>query len=153
VNHAVAKTWHWQRLAGERLKPYYWVAHRHSTPAWKRWHIAAIWWGNAAAAHARAMEAQQAAASSGAASPWFTSAMSCISDHEEYGLGGGTTIAGYFGFIYPPSSYQEPGPTIAATYGDSWLSVPLGAQLDMAWSLYSSYSWSPWSTAGACGLA
>jgi hypothetical protein len=152
VNHAVKMTHHWQALAGEKLKPYHWVAHRHDTPTWKRWHIAATWWGNAAAAHARYMEQQQAPAS-GAGSAWFVSAMACISIHEEYGMDGPNTVAGFFGYIYAPSQYQDPGPTIAATYGDSWLSVPLGAQLDMAWSLYSSFGWSPWSTAGVCGLA
>lgn len=144
-------THHWQSLAGIPLKPYYWVAHRHDTPTWKRWHIAAIWWGNAAQAHATYV--QQRDQPGGSLPSWFVGAMSCISDHEEYGYGGGTTVAGYFGYVYPPSVYIDPGPTIAATYGDSWLNVPLGAQLDMAWALYQAYGWSPWSTAGTCGLA
>jgi hypothetical protein len=151
VNRAVKMTHHWQALAGEKLKPYHWFAHRHDTPTWRRWHVAAIWWGNAAAAHARYMK-QQAQPGGGLPS-WFISAMGCISIHEEYGMDGPNTVAGFFGYIYAPASYQDPGPTIAATYGNSWLSVPLGAQLDMAWSLYSSFGWSPWSTAGTCGLA
>ena len=151
VNRAVAMTHHWQSLGGFCCKRYHWVAHRHSTPAWKRWHIAAIWWGNAAQAHARYL--QERDQPGGSLPSWFIGAMSCISDHEEYGMDGPNTSAGYFGYIYAPSQYQDPGPTIAATYGDSWLSVPLGAQLDMAWSLYRSYGWSPWSTAGTCGLA
>ncbi len=149
VQNAVKTTHHWQRLGGFCCKPYYWVAHRHSTPTWKRWHIAAMWWGNAAVAHARYVRERPAYAQPS----WFVDAMRCISIHEEYGFDGGTTIAGYFGFIYPPSSYQAPGPAIAAAYGDSWLSVPLSAQLGMAYSLYQSYGWSPWSTAGTCGLA
>ena len=154
MNHAVAATHHWQALAHEQPRPYYWVAHRHSTPAWKRWHIAAIWWGNAAAAHARyeAYQERQAEAYGGVPG-WFVNAMRCIADHEEYGFEGGSTSAGYFGFIYPPGSYGPVDQALVATYGSSWVNWPLGAQLRVAWMLYGMYGWSPWSTAPGCGLA
>ena len=97
----------------------------------------------------RAAQAQQAAATP-SASTGFEAAMDCIGIHEE---GGSNSVAGYFGFVYPPSAYIEPGPSIAATYGDSWLDVPRSAQLELAAALQAAYGWSPWSTAGACGLA
>ena len=148
VHHAVRATHAWQAKLGERPARYYWVADRHSTPTWQRWRIAGNWWLKAAAAHTRWVERPKHSYPS-----WFASSMSCISDHEEYGYSGGTTVAGYFGFVFSPSTYQSPGPSIAATYGDSWLNVPLGPQLEMAWSLYSTFGWSPWTTASGCGLA
>ena len=77
------------------------------------------------------------------------SAWACIASHEE---GGHNSVAGYFGFIYPPSTYIEPGPSIAAQYGESWLNVPYSVQLGMAEALQAHYGWSPWSTAPGCGL-
>jgi hypothetical protein len=79
-------------------------------------------------------------------------AFNCISLHEEYGVTGTNTSAGYFGMIYPPSAYPSPGPEYAAQYGDSWLDVPLDAQYQIAIAEQAKYGWSPWSTAGACGL-
>lgn len=140
-------TWQNQDAACVKRTPYLWKADRRSTSLADRWRIARWWYERSLRAYSPSCQPRYSVPS------WFVGAMSCISDHEEYGYSGGTTIAGYFGFVYPPSSYQSPGPAIAATYGDSWLNVPLSAQLEMAWSLYSSYGWSPWTTAGTCGLA
>jgi hypothetical protein len=83
---------------------------------------------------------------------WFRNAMACISTHEEYGVDGHNTVAGYFGFIYSPASYVEPGPSLAARYGNSWMDIPLEGQYEVAYALEQKYGWSPWSTAGMCGL-
>lgn len=89
----------------------------------------------------------------GAVPAWFLHDISCVSDHEEYGLSGSNTSAGYFGFAAgPPSVYVEPGPTYAREYGDSWLDIPQSAQVQIAYAVYRAYGWSPWTTAGACGL-
>lgn len=74
---------------------------------------------------------------------WFDADMVCIGLHEE---GGHNSVAGFFGFVYPPSSYGEYG------YGDSWLNWPLTAQLRVAYHLYQRFGWSPWTTAPGCGL-
>jgi len=83
---------------------------------------------------------------------WFYPDIACISTKEEYGENGQNTWAGYFGMVSPPSAYPEPGPTYARTYGDSWLDIPLAAQIDITYAEWQAYGWSPWSTAGACGL-
>lgn len=80
---------------------------------------------------------------------WFANDMVCIGIHEE---GGQNSVAGYFGFVFSPSTYLDPAPSIAATYGNSWLSIPRSEQLRVAYALYQSYGWSPWSTAPGCGL-
>ncbi len=153
VQNAVKATHHWQRLSGHCCKRYWWVAHRHDTPTWKRWHIAAIWWGNAEQAHQRYLEERPLAPSTASVPGWFVEAASCISDHEEYGYDGGSTVAGYFGFIYPPGSYGPVDQALVMTYGTSWVTWPLTAQLQVAYWLYNQYGWSPWSTAPGCGLA
>jgi len=87
--------------------------------------------------------------------------MRCISDHEEYGYGGQNTSAGYLGMIYSPAAYADSVVTeysddvrrIVATYGNSWLAIPLDAQLVVAYGLYLvGHNYSPWSTAAGCGL-
>jgi hypothetical protein len=98
----------------------------------------------AAAAAAQAAQAATASAPSSSSSAW-----DCISMREE---GGHNSVAGYFGFIYPPGSYIAPGPAVAAQYGNDWLAVPYAAQLMVAEALQRAYGWAPWSTAGACGL-
>lgn len=80
------------------------------------------------------------------------SALNCISTKEEYGVTGQNTVAGYFGMVSSPSSYPEPGGHYASVYGNSWLSIPLSAQYEIAYAEYQTYGWSPWTTAGACGL-
>jgi hypothetical protein len=147
VHHWRDLTWERQRAIGNCCRPYHWQADKHTTTKAQRWKIAWKWYN-----YAMNVPKPTPANTSGVPS-WFVSAMSCISIHEEYGMDGPNTSAGYFGFIYPPSTYQSPGPSLAATYGDSWLSVPLSGQLSMAYSLYNSYGFSPWSTAGTCGLA
>lgn len=136
-------TWRWQRASGRCCTPYGWWADRHSSSNALRWQIARRWWDRAYAAHDMFVSVAQARA----AAPypaWFASSMVCIGIHEE---GGQNSTAGYFGFIYPPSSYGESG------YGDSWLAWPRSAQVAVAWHLYERYGWQPWSTAGVCGLA
>jgi len=80
---------------------------------------------------------------------WFAAALTCIGQHEE---GGSNSAAGFYGFVYPPSQYLEPGPQIAAAYGDSWWDVPQAAQQSLAYALYTRFGWSPWTTAPGCGL-
>jgi hypothetical protein len=150
VNHAVSLTHYWQAKGGFCCKRYWYVAHRHSTPTWKRWHIAAIWWGNAAQAHARYMAMPHYA--------WpdsLTAAFRCISLHEEYGfpdVGGHNSPAGYFGMPSPPSAY--PGSAAAvARFGNSWLAIPFDWQDEIAYAELLKYGWYPtWSTAPGCGL-
>jgi hypothetical protein len=139
------KTWNVQDAACVDRTPYEWRADRHSSSLADRWRIARLWYERSQRAYSPSC---QPAYSSGVPA-WFTSSLVCIGQLEE---GGGNSIAGYYGYIYSPSQYQDPGPSIAATYGDSWLSVPRSAQDALAWSLYQSYSWTPWSTAASCGL-
>ena len=83
----------------------------------------------------------------GVGSAWFRSIMHCIAIRES---GNSNSWAGYFGFIYPPSSYVHPGPAVARKYGNSWLNIPYDVQLTVAWGLYTHYGFSPWTTAPAC---
>lgn len=75
---------------------------------------------------------------------------SCVAQSEE---GGSNSTAGYFGTIYPPSSYPG-GDAVAAQYGDSWLSVPYSVQLSVAQQIQAAYGWSAWGvlTRERCGL-
>jgi hypothetical protein len=102
--------------------------------------------------HKKHVVEQPASAPTASTPSWFRSDMACISIHEEYGVDGPNTVAGYFGFIYSPASYISPGPELAAQYGNSWQSIPLEGQYEVAYSLWQEYGWSPWSTAGMCGL-
>jgi hypothetical protein len=81
---------------------------------------------------------------------WFAADLICIGIHEE---GGNNSIAGYYGFIYPPGSYGPVDQALVSTYGYSWLNWPRSAQNRVAYMLYGMYGWSPWSTAPGCGLA
>src|SRR4029079_4350039 len=146
THRAVAATHHWERAAGQPLTQYHWGAFTARTSG-AAWQIATRWWAHARAAHTYYAEHPYSPPS------WFVSALGCISAHEEYGMDGPNTSAGYFGFVFSPSTYISPGPQIAATYGNSWLAVPLSAQIGMAYGLYQAYGWSPWSTAPGCGLA
>jgi hypothetical protein len=146
VHHWRDVTWNVQDAACVDRTPYEWRADRHSSSLADRWRIARLWYERSQRAYSPSC---QPAYSSGVPA-WFVSIAACLSVHEEYGLDGPNTSAGLLGFIYPPSSYQEPGPSLAAQYGDSWLNIPVGGQLAMAWSLYSSYGGSPWSTWGMC---
>jgi hypothetical protein len=118
--------------------------------AYGKW-VAHLWHFRSHRAHGTYRRWVKAQAATGYPS-WFKSDMVCISAHEEYGMNGPNTVAGYFGLIYPPSVYVDPGPTIASQYGDSWLDVPLSPQLALSYSLYQHYGWSPWSTAPGCNL-
>lgn len=133
-------TWRWQRLSGRCCTEYGWLADRHSTSAKRRWQIASAWWRRAGAAHAYYAAHRP---SPRLVPSWFSADLTCIGIHEE---GGQNSVAGYFGFIYPPSAYGEYG------YGDSWLNWPRSAQELVAYHLYQRYGWSPWSTAPGCGL-
>jgi hypothetical protein len=138
--------WHYQRELGQQLSPYAWTAERAgASSAYRHW-VKHLWYTRRMRWRHRWLQAQPAVPS------WFVADMSCISDHEEYGMGGQNTIAGYFGLVSPPSGYIDPGPAIAARYGDSWLGVPQSAQLELSYALYEAYGWGPWSTAPACGL-
>lgn len=145
IHRARDMTWHWQALMGRALTPYRHSAERHTDPAFRRW-VLHEWKHRRRAAH-RAYQRY------GLVPAAFRSDMACISEHEEYGMDGPNTVAGYFGLVYPPSGYIDPGPSIAAAYGDSWLQVPLEQQLRLAYSLYRAYGWDPWTTAPGCGLA
>jgi hypothetical protein len=70
---------------------------------------------------------------------------SCVAMAEE---GGHNSVAGYFGFIYPPSSYGASG------YGESWLNWPWSAQVQVALGLYHRYGGSAWGslTRQKCGI-
>lgn len=148
IHRARNMTWHYQRLMGKSLTPYHHYAEHTTSLAFRRW-ILSEWKHHRRHAHHAYLRYQRA----GSVPASFYSAMSCISLHEEYGMDGPNTVAGYFGFVYPPSGYIAPGPQMARTYGNSWLSIPLGAQLQVAYALYRHYGWSPWSTAPGCGLA
>lgn len=125
-------------------------AHAAHLEAVARWHhVRAVARYKQRVRERRAAARQQAAQAAQAATA-FSTAMACIGLHEE---GGHNSVAGYYGFVYPPSSYIDPGPAIAAQYGDDWLAVPQSAQLQLAAALQAAYGWSPWSTAGACGLS
>ena len=160
-------TWHWQDLDPTAARtPYLWVADRHGVSSAYRWKLAWTWYYRQVAAHKHYEKWRQANVSTYGVPSWFVgvqtstggTALHCISHNEEYGFpgdpkGGYNTIAGYFGAPSPPSAYIEPGPSLAATYGDSWLSIPLAEQVRWAWAMYLTYGWSPWSTAPGCGLS
>lgn len=153
IHNARDATWKWQDKMGVDHKRYYWVADRHNTSTAKRWYMAGVWWGYAQLSYQRYQKHLQSAPSVSSGVPsWFYNAMSCIADHEEYGYDGGSTVAGYFGFIYPPGSYGPVDQALVGTYGSSWTTWPLGAQLQVAYMLYGMYGWQPWSTAPGCGL-
>lgn len=71
----------------------------------------------------------------------------CVAMAEE---GGHNSTAGYFGFIYSPSSYGAS----EATYGASWLNWPYSAQLAVALDLFRRYGGSAWGplTRSKCGI-
>lgn len=75
----------------------------------------------------------------------------CIAQWES---GSQNSWAGFFGFIYPPSSYPEPGPSLARRYGSSWLAWPYSAQLQVAIAVQAAFGWSAWgpTTRARCGL-
>ena len=82
---------------------------------------------------------------------WFIGPAQCISAHEEYGFYGQNTSAGKFGMVMSPSSYPGSA-SVVARYGNSWLGIPLKAQLVIVYRLWQTYGWSPWTTAPGCGL-
>jgi hypothetical protein len=137
--------WKYQTEFGQPHTRYAWTAERAgASPAYRHW-VKHLWYTRRMHWRHRWLTAPHVPA-------WFVSDMACISTHEEYGMDGQNTIAGYFGLIYPPSGYIDPGPTIASQYGDSWLGVPQSAQLELSYALYQAYGFGPWSTAPACGL-
>jgi hypothetical protein len=137
--------WHYESELGQAHTRYAWTAERAgASPAYRLW-VRHLW-------YTRRMEWRHRWMVAPHVPSWFVSDMACISTHEEYGMDGQNTIAGYFGLITPPSGYIDPGPSIAAQYGDSWLSVPQSAQLELSYALYLAYRWQPWSTAPAGGL-
>jgi hypothetical protein len=75
----------------------------------------------------------------------------CVANAEESGH---NSTAGYFGFIYSPSSYGPVASRLAGTYGSSWLNWPWSAQLQVALDLYSRYGGSAWGplTRSKCGI-
>lgn len=127
------------------------TAERSPSLAYRRW-VRHLWYARTVRWHARWQTHVKAERTATAYPSWFAADMACISTKEEYGENGPNTSAGYFGLIYPPSGYVSPGPQIAAQYGDSWLDVPLDAQIALSYSLYQHYGFSPWSTAASCGL-
>lgn len=141
---------------GKSALPYKWVAEGDAT---KRSRIVNYWNRVERVARQRALDYMKAARAAAVApvvtptvsapAPSSSDAWACIALHEE---GGHNSVAGYFGFIYAPSSYIDPAPAIAAQYGNSWLSIPYAAQLQIAEALQAKYGWSPWSTAPGCGL-
>lgn len=133
------RTWHYQDLMGKRHTPYHHWAENRCGNRNCRFQVLQIWRHRARLAHRRYEKFQRA----GGVPAWFTADLVCIGNAEESGH---NSVAGYFGFIYPPSSYHEYG------YGDSWLNWPRSAQERVAWHLYGKYGWSPWSTAPGCGL-
>ena len=146
IHHHVRVTHHYQKLAHIPITPYLWVAdHTRATNA-QRTTILHQW-------HKRAVKAvryfRRHRTSLGVPS-WFAGDMVCIGIREE---GGSNSSAGRYGFVFPPSSYGGVATTLGITYGESWLNWPQSAQLQVAYMLYNSYGWSPWSTAGVCGLA
>ena len=85
-----------------------------------------------------------------AVADWSLEAIMCIANLEE---GGHNSSAGYFGMPSAPSAY--PGSAaIVARYGDSWLDIPLEAQLVIAEAEWATYGWhTPWpNTSRMCGL-
>ena len=148
IHFARNETWKFQRKIGTCCRPYGHTAERTTSHAYQEW-VLRLWKYHWRFARMRYLHMLK---SSFGVPSWFVSDMSCISDHEEYGMDGPNTSAGYFGLVYPPSGYIDPGPTIARIYGDSWLDVPLSAQLGLAYSLEQHYGWSPWTTAPGCGL-
>jgi len=149
-------TWHWQDLDPTAARtPYLWVADGHGVSSAYRWKLAWTWYYRQVAAH-KHYEKWQASQPTYAVPTWFYNAMSCISDNEEYGYDGINTSAGKLGFIYSPASYPEPGPTLAAQYGNSWLNIQLSDQLRVAYAVYQAngnHFAGAWSTASACGLS
>lgn len=150
IHHQRDMTWKYQTLTGNATTTYRYWAERRCESKECRYTILKKW-------HTRHHRWQYlykhigTAVSSGPNVPsWAISFFNCISSYEEYGVDGGNTSAGYFGFVYPPSSYVEPGPTYASQYGDSWLSIPLSAQYEVAYALYEAFGTSPWSTSYHC---
>lgn len=122
-------------LTGER---YHYGPDHHGVSAGVRWHMAVLW-------HRRYLAAQRLRNSAATVPAWFAGDLTCIGIHEE---GGQNSVAGMYGFVYPPSAYVA----WWQRYGDSWLGWPRPAQQLVAWTLYQRYGWSPWSTAVGCGL-
>lgn len=133
------KVWHYQDLTGRARTPYhYWAENRCGNRSC-RYGVLRIW-------HRRYhhwRHVYRTVGSTGGVPAWAISFFNCISRYEEYGVDGPNTSAGYFGFVYSPSSY--PG-----GYGSSWLAVPLHDQYIVAYNLYKEYGTSPWTTAYHC---
>ena len=112
-----------------------------------RMHLKVLYWRRR---HRRLVAAQAAAtAPPSAVAPAPTSTTggfpaTCVANAEESGH---NSVAGYFGFIYPPSSYGYGG-------DQNWLDWSWGAQLRVALSLYARYGGSAWGprTRELCGI-
>lgn len=122
----------WALATPELRASYHWWPDRRSSSTAYRWHMAILWHQRWIATHRTA-----------AVPAWFAGDLACIGLREE---GGRNTSTGMYGFIYPPGDY-----TGGAGYS-SWLAVPAATQQLVAYLLWQRYGWSPWSTAGACGL-
>ena len=133
------RVWQLERARGDALTRYLWFADRHSETRSARWLIAAVWW------HRATLEAAKPLRTAPTGLPgWFYGWAACISQHEEYGETGPNTVAGYFGMVYPPSSY--PG-----GYGSSWLDLNLAEQLPIVYRTLLQDGAGAWSTSVYCG--
>ena len=133
VHHWRDVTWANQDAACVKRTAYEWRADRHSSSLADRWRYARLWYERSQRAYPPCQPAYSSGVPRGSRPTWSAS----VSWRKAARLDRRLLRLHLTREPVPGS-----GPSIAATYGESWL-TSRSAQDALAWSLYQSYGWSP----------